>query len=157
MRTLCFLFVFFCVQQLKAQSIQVTGEVTRNLNLTKEDLAKMKRSTVTSKDKDGKEHIYKGVAVAGILELAGVTTGAQLKGEHLSKYLLVKCADGYAVVFSLAELDAAFTDKVVLLADEVDGQPLPADKGPWRIIVPGEKKPARSCYSVQSFTIGRAK
>jgi len=157
MRAICFLFVFFCFQQLKAQTIQVTGEVTKKLNLTKDDLAKMKRSTVTAKDKNGKDHIYKGVAVADILELAGVTTGAQLRGENLSKYLLVTCADGYAVVFSLAELDAAFTDKVVLLADEGDGQPLPIDKGPWRIVVPGEKKPARSCYKVTTFKISFAK
>jgi DMSO/TMAO reductase YedYZ molybdopterin-dependent catalytic subunit len=157
MRTICFLFVFFCFQQLKAQTIQVTGEVTKKLSLTKDDLAKMKRSTAILKDKDGKDHIYKGVAVADILEQAGVTTGPQLRGENLAKYLLVTCADGYTVVFSLAELDAAFTDKVVILADENDGQPLPVDKGPWRIVVPGEKKPARSCYRVTAFNIGFAK
>ncbi|WPQ60704.1 molybdopterin-dependent oxidoreductase [Chitinophaga sancti] len=157
MRTICFLFAFFFFQQLKAQTIQVTGEVTKKLTLTKEDLAKMNRTTVTAKDKDGKDHTYKGVAIAEILTQAGVTTGAQLRGENLSKYLLVTCADGYAVVFSLAELDAAFTDKVVILADESDGQPLPADRGPWRIVVPGEKKPARSCYRVTTLNVGVAK
>jgi len=45
-----------------------------------------------------------GVPVEQILDLAGVTTGKQLKGENLTKYLLVKCADGYEVLFSLAEL-----------------------------------------------------
>jgi DMSO/TMAO reductase YedYZ molybdopterin-dependent catalytic subunit len=157
MRIICFLFVFFCYQQLKAQTIHVSGEVTKQLDLTKEDLAKMKRTTVTAKDKDGRDHIYKGVAVADILHLAGVTTGAQLRGASLSKYLLVTCADGYAVVFSLAELDESFTDKVVILADESDGKLLPVDKGPWRIVVPGEKKPARSCFKVTSFNIGFAR
>ncbi|WP_440134658.1 molybdopterin-dependent oxidoreductase [Chitinophaga sancti] len=157
MRTICFLFVFFCFQQLKAQTLHVGGEVTKKLDLGQADLSRMKRTTVISKDKDGKDHTYKGVAVSEILNLAGVTTGAQLRGENLSKYLLVTCADGYAVVFSLAELDEAFTDRVVILADEADGQALPVDKGPWRIVVPGEKKPARSCFRVTSFNIGFAK
>jgi len=157
MRIICFLFVFFCFQQLKAQTIHVEGEVTKKLELTKADLAKMKRTSATLKDKDGKEHIYSGVAVAEILHQAGVTTGPQLRGGNLSKFLLVTCADGYSVVFSLAELDDAFTDRVVILADEADGQALPLNRGPWRIVVPGEKKPARSCYRVTSFTIGFAK
>lgn len=37
--------------------------------------------------------------------------GKELRGENLSKYLLVKCADDYEVLFSLAELDSSFTNK----------------------------------------------
>ena len=50
--------------------------------------------------------------------MAGVTTSKKLRGENLSKYLLVKCADGYEVLFSLAEPDSSFTNRVVILADE---------------------------------------
>ena len=157
MRSLCFLIALFIVNSSFAQTIHVGGEVTKPLDLSKEVLSKMKRTTVTAKDKEGKDHTYSGVAIADILEQAGVTTGPQLKGRNLTKYLLVQCADGYAVVFSLAELDAAFTDRVVILADEGDGNPLPADRGPYRIIVPGEKKPARSCYGVSGMTVGVAK
>lgn len=156
MRFLCFFLVLFCLHGAQAQTIGVSGAVTKPLELSKSDIANMNRTTVVSKDKDGKDHTYKGVAVADILNMAGVTTGAQLKGANLAKYLLVSCADGYSVVFSLAELDAAFTDKMVILADEADGQPLPADRGPYRIIVPGEKKPARSCYRVTSLKIASA-
>jgi DMSO/TMAO reductase YedYZ molybdopterin-dependent catalytic subunit len=94
---------------------------------------------------------------AEFLDSAGVTTGAQLRGKNLAKYMLVKCADGYQVVFSLAELDNNFTDRVVILADAMDGQPLPEGKGPYKLIVPGEKKPARSCFQVTDIIIGVAK
>jgi DMSO/TMAO reductase YedYZ molybdopterin-dependent catalytic subunit len=109
------------------------------------------------KDRDGKEHAYTGVSIQEILEQAGVTTGKQLRGENLTKYLLVKCADGYEVLFSLAELDSSFTDRTVILADTIEGKSLPMDKGPFRLIVPGEKKPARSSFQVTEIIIKFAK
>eukprot|EP01035_Chromulina_nebulosa_P063624 gene63624-87025_t len=51
----------------------------------------MKRTTASLKDRDGTDHPYAGVAIQEILELAGVTTGKQLRGENLAKYLLVRC------------------------------------------------------------------
>lgn len=138
-------------------SVKVSGEVTKPLTLTANDLAKIKRSTAVLKDRDGKEHRFTGVALQQILETAGVTMGKQLHGENLGKYLLVRCADGYEVLFSLAEIDSSFTDRVAILADEADGKPLPEGKGPFRIIVPGEKKPARSCFQVTELTIKYAK
>jgi len=138
-------------------SIKVVGEVLHPLTLTAADLAKMKRTNATAKDRQGVPHSFSGVALADIFEQAGVTTGKQLKGENLAKYLLVSCADGYQVVFSLAELDSSFTDRVVILADQEEGKPLPATTGPFRLIVPGEKKPARNSFQVISLAIRFAK
>jgi DMSO/TMAO reductase YedYZ molybdopterin-dependent catalytic subunit len=138
-------------------AVKVSGEVTKPLTLYADDLAKMKRVSAGIKDRDGKDHEYKGVAIQEILEMAGVTTGKQLRGENLTKYLLVKCADGYEVLFSLAELDSSFTDRIIILADELEGKPLPTDKGPFRLVVPGEKKPARSSFQVTEMVIRFAK
>lgn len=151
-----FQLAFFLVsraQQPAVSSIKVSGEVTKPLTLSVEDLSKMKRSTTVLNDRDGKAHSYQGVAVQDILEQAGVTMGKQLRGEQLSKYLLVKCADGYEVLFSLAELDSSFTDRVVILADKLENGPLPDGKGPFRLVVPGEKKPARSSFQVVEMTV----
>jgi DMSO/TMAO reductase YedYZ molybdopterin-dependent catalytic subunit len=152
---LCSLSLFSTAQENSAKKmfLKVSGEVTKPLTLSVDDLAKMKRSTQEVKDRDGKTMSYTGVTVQEILELAGVTMGKQLRGENLSKYLMVKCADGYEVLFSLAEVDSSFTDRVILLADESGGKPIPADKDPFRLVVPGEKKPARSCYQVIEFVI----
>jgi DMSO/TMAO reductase YedYZ molybdopterin-dependent catalytic subunit len=157
---------FLIIAQVSAQqpasaaqqsAVKVTGEVTTPLTLSASDLAAMPRTNATAKDKQGVPHTFSGVALADIFNKAGVTTGRQLKGENLSKFLLVTCADGYQVVFSLAELDSSFTDRVVILADQVEGKPLPAGTGPFRLIVPGEKKPARNCFQVTSLTIRFAK
>ena len=45
------------------------------------------------------------------------------------------------------------TDRVILLADVKDGQPLPPREGPFRIIVPGEKRPARWVRQVRVVTV----
>ncbi|MBS0030278.1 molybdopterin-dependent oxidoreductase [Chitinophaga sp. 22321] len=137
--------------------ISVEGEVSRPLKLTAADIGRMKNVEVTAADRDGKEHRYSGVPVYEILQQAGVTLGAQLRGENMSKYLLVKSGDGYEVLFSLPELDSTFASRVIILADKMDGQPLPAGKGPFRIVVPGEKKPARWIWEVRSMTVRFAK
>lgn len=57
-------------------------------------------------------------------------SGKDLRGITLAAYLLVEAADGYQAVFALPELDSAFTDRMVLLADRCDNKPLPASAGP---------------------------
>jgi hypothetical protein len=138
-------------------AVKVTGEVTTPLTLTAADLAAMPQTEDSAKDKQGVMHRYSGVAIADILNKAGVTTGSQLRGKNMAKYLLVSCADGYQVVFSLAELDQSITDRVVILADKEEGKPLAAGVGPFKLIVPGEKKPARNCFQVTTLMVGVAK
>jgi DMSO/TMAO reductase YedYZ molybdopterin-dependent catalytic subunit len=137
--------------------VQVTGEVTKTLKLYEADIAKMNKVSVSLTDKDGKDHSYTGVPVLDILNNAGVTTGKQLHGENLTKYVLVKCADGYQVLFALAEMDTALSKKTIILATQADNKPLPEGKGPFRLVVPGEGRPARSCFQVVEFVIKYAK
>jgi hypothetical protein len=59
--------------------------------------------------------------------------------------------------FALMELDKEFTDKQIILADKVDGNALPATEGPFRIIVPDDKKAARSIRQVTALTVAFAK
>jgi hypothetical protein len=76
-----------------------------------------------------------------------------LRGKKLATYLVVEAADGYRVVFALPELDPAYTDKVVLLADRRDGQPLSEKEGKLRIVVPDEKRQTRWARQVISLTV----
>ena len=92
-----------------------------------------------------------------ILQKAGVTSGKDLRGKNLTKYVQVEASDGYQVVFALAELDKDFTDRMIILADEVDGKPLAAGDGPFRIIVQDEKKPARCIKQVTAIKVAYAK
>jgi hypothetical protein len=60
---------------------------------------------------------------------------------------------GYQVVFSLAEVDPAFTDRKIILANRKDGKLLPAEEGPFHIIIEGEKKRPRSARQVISLKV----
>ena len=85
--------------------------------------------------------VFEGVLVTDILSKVGVPTGEKLGGKFLSQYLLVEAADGYRVVFALPELDTAFNEQGVFLVTKRDGKPLSDKEGPFRVVVPDEKRP----------------
>jgi hypothetical protein len=117
--------------------------------------AKLPRRTVQAKDHDRPEATFEGVPLMEILQMAGVKFGEKLRGQALANYLLVEASDGYKVSFALAELDSAFTDQIVLLADRQDNKPLSENEGPLRIIVPHEKRHGRWVRQVTSLIIRR--
>jgi len=135
---------------------RIGGDVERPQQWTLDDLAALPRREVRVRDRDGTEVTFAGVALVEILRLAGVPLGEKLRGSNMALYLLVDAADGYRVVFALPELDPAFTERVVLLADHRDGQPLAAAEGPLRLVVPDEKRQARWVRQVGSCTVYRA-
>ena len=73
----------------------------------------------------------------------------------LATSVLVEAADGYGAVFALADFDAGFTDRIAILADTRDGAALAATEGPFRLIVPGEKRPAHWVRQVTTITLMR--
>ncbi len=154
---LLFLSVTFSLFAQNTATLSISGEVATPLELKIADLASFKQLSHKVKDRDGKEHEFSGVALIDILEKAGVTIGSKLRGENLAKYLLISAADGYEVLYSLAEIDPDFTDQVILLATTKDGQALANGEGPFRIIAPNEKKAARWIREVRSMKIGFAK
>ena len=137
-------------------ALRVQGEIAAPLQLTAAELAQLPRQSVTAKAHDGKESRYEGVAIFEILKKAGVPTGKELRGKALALYLVVEASDGYRAVFALPEFDPEFTDRVILLADRRDGQPLSSREGPLQIIVPGEKRHARWVRQVITLRVGRA-
>ena len=124
-------------------SIQVTGAVKQPLTLTAGDLAKMPRASVKTAS-NGMETVYEGVWLHEILKKAGVPQGSDLRGKALASYVLAEAQDGYQVLFSLGELDPAFIDNEILLADTANGKPLFGATGRFRLVVPKDKPGARS-------------
>src|SRR5215813_1868948 len=136
--------------------LTIGGEVANPVKLTAADLAKLPHRSVQAKDHDGKDTAFEGVDLAEVLKLAGVKSGEQLRGKELALFLVVDAADGYRAVFALPEIDHAFTDRIILLADRRDGKPLAEKEGPLRIVVPDEKRQARWVRQVITLTIQRA-
>jgi hypothetical protein len=120
------------------------------------EFAQLPRTAVQVRDRDGTVATYAGVLRRDVLALAGVPLGEQLRGDRLAMYVVVEAADGYRVVFALAELDTAFTDRVVLVADRRDDQPLAPTEGPLRLVIPGEKRHARWVRQVIALSIRHA-
>lgn len=124
------------------------------LQLTLADIAAMPRVTLQGKTHDGKEqHTFEGVALAELLHRAGLPQGEDVRGPLLARYVLVAAHDGYRAVFSLPELDPAFTDSRALIADRMDGQPLSAHDGPLRLVLPSEKRETRWVRMVERIEI----
>jgi DMSO/TMAO reductase YedYZ molybdopterin-dependent catalytic subunit len=134
--------------------ITIGGSVVTPLTISAADLKKMPRQTLkVVNPHDKKTEVYEGVPLAELLKRAGVPQGEAVRGPLLASYILVEAADGYRVVFSLAELDAGFLDSDVLVADTMNGTPLPAGQGPFKLVAPHEKRPARWVRMVKSLTV----
>ena len=145
-RRLC-MALLLALGSLAAQNptpaIQVTGAVKQPLTLTADDLAKMPRASVKTTS-SGIETVYEGVWLHEVLKRAGAPQGATLRGKALAGYVLAEAQDGYQVVFSLGELDPAFIDNEILLADTANGKALFGAQGRFRLVVPKDKPGARS-------------
>jgi DMSO/TMAO reductase YedYZ molybdopterin-dependent catalytic subunit len=124
-------------------TILVTGAVKQALTLSADDLAKMPRASVRTTN-NGMETVYEGVWLHEVLKKAGVPQGGELRGKALASYVLARAQDGYQVLFSLRELDPAFIDNEILLADTANGKPLFGAQGRFRLVVPKDKPGARS-------------
>ena len=137
-----------------AARLEIIGAVKTPLFLSAADLKAMPRTTVRAGGQGGQAtQVYEGVALAELLQRAGVPQGEDLGGPWMAAYVVAVAADGYRVVFSLAELDAGIGDSQVLVADTLDGAPLEEGLGPFRLIVPGDKRAARWVRMLKSITV----
>jgi DMSO/TMAO reductase YedYZ molybdopterin-dependent catalytic subunit len=127
----------------QGQELRVEGAVKSPMSWTAEDLAKLPRASVETRN-DGIAARYEGVWLHDLLKRAGAPSGAELRGKALASYLIASASDGYQVVYSLAEVDPVFTDNQVLVADSLDGKPLMGAQGRFRLVAPKDKRGARS-------------
>jgi hypothetical protein len=135
-----------------AASLELIGLRGATRTVTAAELAMMPRHEVSAS-----AHMvsgrFAGVLLPDLLRLVGMPRSDSLRGPALAMYVLVEAADGYRALFAVAELDAGFTDRVVLLADTKDGASLSAKDGPFQLIVPGEKRPGRWVRQVRRIRI----
>jgi hypothetical protein len=128
--------------QLHAQTLQVVSADGHATTLAAEQITKLTHVTVKVWEHDTPAQ-FEGVPLSEVLAAGGIELGAALHGSRLADALLVSAADGYKVVFALAEVDPAFAVREILLCDKRDGKPLSAKEGPYRIVAPGDKRGAR--------------
>jgi DMSO/TMAO reductase YedYZ molybdopterin-dependent catalytic subunit len=135
-------------------TLVISGGVTTPLSLSVREIKTMPRATVTVSE-EGRDVKYEGVLVGELLKRAGAPTGRDMTGAAVATYVVASAKDGYRAVFSLAELDPAFTDSEIIVADTIDGKPLFDYQGPLRIVAPHDKRGARSVRMLQRIEIVR--
>ena len=143
------LFTLLQPALLQCQQLTVENGTGKQTQLTRADLEALPHVKVTT----GASATFEGVALGALLAKAGVGFGETLRGKRLASCLLVEAADGYRAVIALPELDPAFTDKQIVLVFLKDGKPLDDKEGPYRIVIPDEKRMARWVRQVTTLKI----
>jgi len=138
-----------------AQSVSVTGLTGQRLTLSAADIAVLPHQPVTLQLEGGKSEACQGVVLSAILAKVGAPQGKALRGPEMADVLEVGAADGYLVALALAETDPLMRGDKVFLADRCNGAPLAAGEGPFRLIVVGDGRPARSARQVTAITVLR--
>jgi hypothetical protein len=139
------------VPALWAQSLQVTRADGTSQTITAAQITALPHVSVSAKDHDTAAQ-FDGVPLVEVLKFAGVETG-KMKGPQMAQALLIEATDGYKVVFALAEVDRDFATREIVLADKRDGKPLDEKQGPFRVVIPGDARPARWIRQVTAIRV----
>jgi hypothetical protein len=113
----------------------------KSADWTAATLAALPHKTLTVYNEHAKvSQTYAGVELIDLLKQVGVPDKPH--GKDFRLYLEAVGSDGYVVVYSVAEVTPDVHDATVIVADAMDGKPLPVS-GPLQLVATGEKRPAR--------------
>ena len=149
-RVLSALAVFLCLSgTLAAQSsdpiLRVPGGPDRRIAAA--SLLGKDQRDVRIEDTAGNVTVYHGLPLLDVLEANGLQTKTMAAERKTAPgVVLVVARDGYTVVFSIGELLMHRADPRVYLVAESSIGPLPANEGPVRLIVYGDR--VRSAYGL---------
>jgi Oxidoreductase molybdopterin binding domain len=144
--------LIFATTFLQSQQLIVQTDAGKQI-LSRVDLEALRHAKVTVSEHGSPPVSFEDVTLKCVLEKAGVTFGESMKGKRVTNCLLIEAADGYRAVIALPELDPAFTAKQTMLAFLREGKPLSEKEGPYRILIPDEKRMARWVRQVTTLKI----
>jgi hypothetical protein len=129
-----------------SQSVLVKGPYGATATVTEAEMQGMQRATVTTPY--GAKATYSGPVIGELLAEVGAPSDKRLHGAPVNQIIIITGEDGFTTVLSLAETEKSFRDQPVILADTENGKPLSDKEGPFRLVIGGELKPARSVWNV---------
>ncbi len=135
-----------------AAVLTVIDETGTSHALTPDDFARLPRLTAkfTSHGVDAE---FSGTSLVELLQATGTAFGKELRGSRTPTVAILEATDGYRVVVSLLEIDPGTNDKPVLVADHRDGKPLDDKEGPYRLILPGDKREVRCIRNLRTILV----
>ena len=135
--------------------LSILGTTTETL--TPAQLAALPHTALTVENgHTHKSETYSGVPLIDLLAKAGAPIGADVKGKALSMYVVATGSDSYKAVLALAEAEPDFHPGVILVADQLDGKPLDAKEGPFKLVVGEDQRPARSVHNLVKIELKQA-
>ena len=130
-----------CAAEEKAPALSVRNAAGKETVLGPAEWGKLPQKKIQAKDPHSAvTSVYEGVLLSDLLRAAGVTLGKELRGPLLAAYVLAEAKDGYRVVYSIGEIDPATGNAQILVANKKNGAPLSASEGPYRFVLPQDKR-----------------
>jgi hypothetical protein len=143
--------------------IEVKGAVEKPAKWTADSLRKQFASEVKTIDytSRGQPHKATCIPLYTVLHEAGADAQMKMgpdvapamKNHALRLAVVVTSVDGYTAAFSLAELLPDMGTTAAWIAFDLDGKRFQEGEGHLRVIVPTDKKPARSVRDIQSINV----
>jgi len=96
---------------------------------------------------------FVGVLLWDLINEAGIIVDPTRKNDRLRKYVVIIESDGYQVILTPGEIIPDFGGQQVVVAYERDGQPLGADQGVARLVVPGDKRGGRRLNRITHIAV----
>src|SRR5262249_40034928 len=115
-------------------------------------LGKLTRHKAEASDHDQKV-MFEGVQLVDLLQSVGIAFGKELRGNRTPTVCIIEASDGYRVVVTLLEMDPATTDATILLVDRRDGEPLSEKEGPFRLVIPTDKRQVRWIRMIRTLRV----
>lgn len=143
--------------QAAAATLDLSGPDGHHISLTADDLHSLPHTTVhVHNPHTSADETYEGVELSLLLARLDAPLGTKLHGKALAMYIVAEGTDHYRAVYSLAEVDPAFHGGVVIVADRIDGHPLDAKNGPFKLVNTEDKRPARCVHTLASIQLQSA-
>jgi hypothetical protein len=140
-----------------AQQLQLTGLDGKAITVTAADLKAMPRHPVVIVNAHTKaDEKYEGVLLSDVLAKINAPMGEKLRGPLLLTYVKAGASDNYHVLLALADVDPEMRPNEIIVADTMNGAALDAKQGPLKLIVPGDKRPARSVRMLTTILLHQA-
>ena len=136
-------------------SLTVTGSTGQSFTVDATQMAAMERkTTAVHNGHSGADETYEGVPLITLLDKVGAP--GRPTGKGASMYVLAEGSDHYRALLSLTEVMPAFHPGDILIADRLNGQPIPKEEGPFKLVVSEDKHPARWVRNLVSIRLVQA-
>ncbi|RYX79957.1 hypothetical protein EON83_30555 [bacterium] len=133
--------------------VRVSGEVAKPRLWTLPELQKAAPVQTIKTTLKGKPYTVRGVPLWALVTAAAPKLDAKSKHSEARFVVLVRGKDGYITSFAYPDLMPDTGNKGVFVIWEANGKPLSAKEGPYRLVVPTDKKPMRWVYNLASVEI----